>query len=105
MDESIARQMILSSIDFPPEVDELEASNLTCADSSQVVPGRILEAPVAFEYRLERSVEYRNRPIIFGEAVNMHVQDRYIDAKRLHVRSAARRYLCLDAGAVPVAQG
>nr|WP_245635079.1 flavin reductase family protein [Marinobacterium profundum] len=89
VDESIARQMIVSSIDFPPEVDELEASQLTCADSSQVMPGRILEAPVAFECRLERSIEYPNRSIIFGEVVNMHVQDQYIDAERLHVRSPA----------------
>lgn len=87
VDESIARQMIVSSIDFPSDVDELAASSLTCAPSSQVVPGRILEAPAAFECRLERVVEYPKRAIVFGEVVNMHVQDAYIDTERLRVRS------------------
>ncbi|MFC6673633.1 flavin reductase family protein [Marinobacterium aestuariivivens] len=87
VDESIAQAMIVSSIGFPSDVDEIDAAGLTCAASTQVAPGRILEAPAAFECRLERSVDYPNRSILFGEVVAMHVQDRFIDAERLRVRS------------------
>ncbi len=89
VDEAIAEQMIVSSIDFPSEVDELAATGLTSAPCDQVSAARILEAPVAFECRLERSIEYSNRSIIFGQVVHMHVQDQYIDIERLRVRSPA----------------
>lgn len=86
VDESIARAMVVCSIDFPPEVDEVEEAGLTLRPGSTVRCGWLAEAPVAFECRLERAIDYPSRHIIFGKVTWMHVRDTCIDPETLRVR-------------------
>ena len=79
--------MVACSVDYPPEVDEtLKVWTSRCCPSTVVRSGRIAEAPVAFECRLERTVDYPGRCIVFGEVVYMHVRDACIDPTTLRVR-------------------
>jgi flavin reductase (DIM6/NTAB) family NADH-FMN oxidoreductase RutF len=86
VDEAIARPMVVCAVDFPPEVDEVAAAGLSWRPSVTVAPGRIAEAPVAFECRLERVITYPSRHIVFGEVAYMHVRDACIDPETLRVR-------------------
>jgi len=78
--------MVVRAIEFPPEVDEVRTAGLTWRESVAVRPGRIGEAPAAFECRLERAIEYPSRWIIFGEVAYMHVRDACIDPETMRVR-------------------
>ena len=82
VDAPLARQMVDCAVDHPPEIDETEVAGLTLLPSTAVRPGRIAEAPVAFECRLERTVDYPGRCILFAEVVHMHVRDACIDPAR-----------------------
>ena len=86
VDEPLARRMVVCAVEFPPEVDEVRTAGFTLRPSVTVRPGRIAEAPVAFECRLERTVEFPGRWIVFGEVAHMHVRDACIDPVTLHVR-------------------
>ena len=86
VDEPIARQMVVCAVEFPPDVDEVRMAGLTLRPSVTVRPGRIAEAPVAFECRLERTVDFPGRCIVFGEVARMHVRDACIDPETLRVR-------------------
>jgi flavin reductase (DIM6/NTAB) family NADH-FMN oxidoreductase RutF len=87
VDEAIARQMVVCAVEFPPDVDEVHMSGLSLRSSVTVRPGWIAEAPVAFECRLERTVNYPGRSIVFGEVAYMHVRDACIDPATMRVRS------------------
>ena len=86
VDETIARQMVVCAIEFPSEVDEASVAGFTLEPSVTVAPRWIAEAPVAFECWLERSIDYPNRSIVFGEVSYMHVRDNCIDPATLRVR-------------------
>ena len=89
VDEPLARQMIVCAIDFPAEISEADMAGLRLAPAETVACGRILEAPVSFECRLERTVDYPTRHIVFGEVTWMHVRDSCIDPETLYVRPEA----------------
>ena len=78
--------MVACSVELPPEIDEVRMAGLTLRPGVTVRPGRIAEAPVAFECRLERTVDFPGRCIVFGEVVHMHVRDACIDPETLRVR-------------------
>ena len=86
VDEPIARQMVVCAVEFPPDVDEVRTAGFTQRPSVTIRPGWIAEAPVAFECRLERTVEFPGRWIVFGEVAYMHVRDACIDPATLRVR-------------------
>ena len=86
VDEAIARRMVDCAVEFPPEIDETEIVGLAVRPSVKVRPGWIAEAPVAFECRLERTVDYPGRCIVFGEVAHMHVRDACIEPATLRVR-------------------
>lgn len=86
VDEAIARQMVVCAVEFPPDVDEVRTAGLSLRASAAVRPGWITQAPVALECRLERTVAYPGRWIVFGEVVHMHVRDSCIDPATLRVR-------------------
>ena len=85
VDAPLARQMVACSVDHPPEIDEAAAAGLTLLPSIAVRPGRIAEAPASFECRLERTVDFPGRCIVFAEVVHMHVRDTCIDPRTLRV--------------------
>ncbi len=78
--------MVPCSVDHPPEIDETIEAGLTLLPSIAVRPARIAEAPVSFECRLERTIDYPGRCIVFAEVVHMHVRDTCIDPQTLRVR-------------------
>ncbi|PXY00096.1 flavin reductase family protein [Halomonas sp. LBP4] len=105
VNEHIAHPMITTSLDFPPEENEVSAAGLTLTPSRTLCTGRILEAPVAMECRKTESLEYPNRSVIVGEVLHMHVQDEYIDPQTLRVRPEAYHPLArLHADAYLLAQ-
>lgn len=85
VDMALADAMIVCSVNFPAEVDELAFAGLTPVPCRQIDAARIGESPCAFECRVERILEYPSRVLIVGEVLDMHVEDRCMDAGRRYV--------------------
>lgn len=85
VDMTIAEAMIVCSVNFPSDVDELAFAGLTPLPSTQIDADRIAESPCSFECRLERILDYERRALIIGEIVHMHVHDRCLDAAGRYV--------------------
>lgn len=85
VDMSIADAMIVCSVNFAPDVDELEFAGLTPAPSMQIDADRVVESPCSFECKLERILEFDRRVLVIGEVVHMHVHDRCLDAAGRYV--------------------
>lgn len=81
--EEFAEQMNATSADFPPEVDEFEASGLTPVRSDVVRPPRVAESHVQMECKLYLQIEFGELPgsgnLVLGEVVRFHVDDLYFD--------------------------
>ena len=81
--EEFAEKMNVSSADFPPEVDEFEASGLTPVPSDLVRPPRVAESHVQMECKLYLTLEIGELPgsgnLVLGEVVRFHVDDQYFD--------------------------
>ena len=81
--EELAEQMNITAAEFPPEVDEFEASGLTPIPSDLVKPPRVSESHVHMECRLYLAIEIGALPVsgnvILGEVVRFHVDDQYVD--------------------------
>jgi flavin reductase (DIM6/NTAB) family NADH-FMN oxidoreductase RutF len=81
-----AEAMNLTSIDAPPDIDELELAKLPTAPSLKVKPERIAISPVSFECRLHTPVALANQLIAIGEVVQAHIADAaMLDAAKLYV--------------------
>ena len=82
-DGNSAEKMNISSAEFPPEVDEFEASGLTAIASDLVKPPRVAESHVHMECKLYLTLEIGALPgsgsLVLGEVVRFHVDDRYFD--------------------------
>jgi flavin reductase (DIM6/NTAB) family NADH-FMN oxidoreductase RutF len=86
VDEPIAAAMNLCAIDLPPEVSEVELARFTLLPAETVAPGRIAEAPVSLECRRYVTLQPgRERYIVLGEVLMLHVRDGIVDPERLHV--------------------
>lgn len=85
--EEFAEKMNLSSAEFPPEVDEFEASGLTPIPSDLVGPPRVAESHVHMECKLYLTIEIGELPgsgnLVLGEVVRFHVDDQYFDDFRI----------------------
>jgi flavin reductase (DIM6/NTAB) family NADH-FMN oxidoreductase RutF len=86
VDMGIAREMILTGIDLPHDVDEIEFAGLSATPSRQVAPPRIAEAPCAMECRVMQLLDYGRRTIVIGEVVQMRVRDDCLDERGHYVR-------------------
>jgi flavin reductase (DIM6/NTAB) family NADH-FMN oxidoreductase RutF len=79
--------MNISSADFPPEVDEFEASGLTPVPSDLVKPPRVAESHVYMECKLYLTIEIGELPgsgnLVLGEVLRLHVDDEYVDNFRI----------------------
>jgi flavin reductase (DIM6/NTAB) family NADH-FMN oxidoreductase RutF len=67
--------MVVTSGEYPPEVDEFKRAGLTPAVAAKVRPPRIAESPVSMECTLERIVEVEQTALILGRVVLYHVRD------------------------------
>jgi flavin reductase (DIM6/NTAB) family NADH-FMN oxidoreductase RutF len=86
VDEPIALAMNLCAIDFPPEVDEIEVAGLELAPSHKVAPPRIVQAPVNLECRRYLTLQpARERYLVLGEVVMVHVRDGLVDPATLRI--------------------
>ena len=86
VDEAIAEAMNLCAIDLPPEMSEIEVAGLSLLPSERVAPARIAEAPVAMECRRYVTLQPgRERYIILGEVLLLHVRDGIVDPDRLRI--------------------
>jgi flavin reductase (DIM6/NTAB) family NADH-FMN oxidoreductase RutF len=81
--EEFASKMNATSAEFPPEVDEFEASGLTPVPSDLVRPPRVAESHVQMECKLYLTLEFGELPgsgnLVLGEVVRFHVDDLYFD--------------------------
>jgi flavin reductase (DIM6/NTAB) family NADH-FMN oxidoreductase RutF len=81
-----AEAMNLTSIDAPPDVDELALAKLDTVPSVKVKPERIAISPVSFECRLHTPIELSNQLIAIGEVVQAHIaDDMMLDPAKLYV--------------------
>src|SRR5512139_3044424 len=98
VDESIIKEVVQASADYPYGVDEIRATGLTAIKGEVVKSPRVSEAKVSLECRLVQKLEfieeYREGPglraIIFGEVILAHIKDVVwvdgkIDPRRLKV--------------------
>lgn len=67
--------MVLSSGEFPPEVDEFKEAGVTPIDSTRIKPPRIAESPVSLECTLEKIVEVAGSALILGRVVLYHIRE------------------------------
>jgi len=78
--EDFAEQMVSTSTDFEPEVNEFEVSGLTPVDSVKVAPPCVKESKVSFECRLQTIVPVGEAEpgggfVVIGNIVMFHVDD------------------------------
>lgn len=85
VDMAIAKEIIVTGINFPSDVDEIEVSGLTSLPSVKVAPPRIQESPCAMECRVSQILDYGRRSIVVGEVVQMYVRDDCLDANGRYV--------------------
>jgi flavin reductase (DIM6/NTAB) family NADH-FMN oxidoreductase RutF len=86
VDEPIAEAMNLCAIDFPPEVDEIAIAGLELAPSLKIAPPRIVQAPVNLECRRYVTLQpARERYLVLGEVVMVHVRDGLVDPATLRI--------------------
>jgi flavin reductase (DIM6/NTAB) family NADH-FMN oxidoreductase RutF len=85
VDMAIAKEMIITGINFPSDIDEIQVSGLTSVSSVKVAQPRIQESPCAMECRVSQILDYGRRSIVIGEVVQMYVRDECLDASRRYV--------------------
>lgn len=87
VDEPILDQAVRCGTDYPPRLSELDAVGFTPAASTLVKAPRIAQAPIAWECRLFKLLEYsQQRTFVIGEIVGMYFRDGLLDAERKRVR-------------------
>src|SRR5262245_1181726 len=85
VDMSIAKEMIITGVNFPSDVDEIEFSGLTKIPSVKISAPRIKESPCAMECQVSQILDYGRRAIVIGEVVQMHVHDECLDERGRYV--------------------
>ena len=91
VNEACAAAMVVTAIDFPPDVDELHEAGLRTIPSLHVVPPRIADSPVAMECERFATIELNaDRYLVLGRVLAMHIRDdAVIDAARCYVDTPA----------------
>lgn len=92
IDEALARPMVVCAIDLPPEESEIDAAQLTLADSVDVRVPWIASAPAALECRKHTGLTFGpGREILVGEVLRVHARDGVVDPERLDINLDAYR--------------
>lgn len=91
--ESDVEAMSFTSVEEPPEFDELAAASISTVASSRVAPPRISTAPVSFECKTSQVIQSGPQlTIILAEVLVAHVSDALvIDAHGLQLDTPAMR--------------
>jgi flavin reductase (DIM6/NTAB) family NADH-FMN oxidoreductase RutF len=86
VDEPLAEAMNVCAIDFPPEVSEIEIAKLELLPAERVRAARIAQSPVHLECRRLMTLQPgRERYIILGEVLWLHVREGIVDPATLRV--------------------
>ncbi len=86
VDEALAEAMNICSVDFPPEMSEVDAARLTLSAGRDVPVPHIAEAPFALECRRTASLAFGpDREIVIGEVLRLHAREGLLDEARLRV--------------------
>ena len=78
-DDDTARQMNMTSGEFPPDVDEFAVAGLTAVPSLKVKAPRVAEAPINMECRVVQILPVGAHHLVIGEVVHFHVRDDVYD--------------------------
>ena len=91
--EDFAEQMVSTSTDFEPEVNEFEISGLTPEPCQKISPPKVAEAKISFECKLNKIIPVGNEGpgggfVVIGTIVLFHIdddvyEDGYINLKKL----------------------
>lgn len=87
---AMAERVNLTAADYPPDVDEFDASGLTPIPSERVAPFRVKESPIHLECRVDRVVEIGEPAagggaLVIGEIVLFHVSDEILTNGRIDI--------------------
>jgi len=85
VDEPLAAQMVLSSGEWPDDVDEFALTALTPVPSDLIKPPRVGESPVSLECRLHRLIELGSTFFVVGEILRAHVRDSVLTDGRVDI--------------------
>jgi flavin reductase (DIM6/NTAB) family NADH-FMN oxidoreductase RutF len=79
----IVRQMTLTSIDFPADVDEFEKGGFTKLPAEKVAPFRVAESPMQFECKVKEIIPLGEHGgaghLVICEVVLIHLADDMLD--------------------------
>jgi flavin reductase (DIM6/NTAB) family NADH-FMN oxidoreductase RutF len=87
--EHDAAAMNLTSVDAPPDFDEIAAAGLSIAKSQQVAPPLIATAPVSMECRLVHQYQSGTTVVLLGEVLHFHIRDGLIAGESFRVDTPA----------------
>ena len=78
--EDFAEQMVSTSTDFEPEVNEFEISGLTPEPCQKIAPPKVAEAKISFECKLNKIIPVGNEGpgggfVVIGTIVLFHIDD------------------------------
>ena len=77
--ESLAQEMVNSSLSIESDESEFELTGLTPTDSKRVAPPRVLEAPAALECKLYEVKEIGSNRMIIGTVLSVYANDELFD--------------------------
>jgi flavin reductase (DIM6/NTAB) family NADH-FMN oxidoreductase RutF len=86
--EELFDAMNISAADFPPEISEFEAANLTSAPSLRIKAPRVADAQASIECTLFKAEPLGHYTLFIGEVVMFHVADHLV-GPRLHINNFA----------------
>lgn len=79
--ESMAAAMNKSGAEYPQDVSEFSECGLTPINSDCIKAPRVAEAPVSFECRLVKILEFGELPsissLVIGEVIRVHIDDAF----------------------------
>jgi flavin reductase (DIM6/NTAB) family NADH-FMN oxidoreductase RutF len=86
VDEALAERMVTCSVNFPPDISELDAAGLTAAPGAAIPVPRIAEAVASLECRHYQTLEVSaRRRLCVGEVVYLHARAGIVDPDRMYV--------------------
>ena len=90
------KQMTLSSIDAPSDVDEFKFTKLKKRKSKKVIAPSVAESPVNLECKLLKTLKLKSNSkkygtVVIGEVIGIFINNKFI--KKGRVDSAAMRYV------------
>ena len=86
---SMADQMNICAIDFPPGQSEVEMADLQISSSQRVEVARLTASPVSLECREHTTLEIGRNRLVIGEVLGLWIEDRFVDSEKFYVDTAA----------------